>query len=57
MGLLRHLLGPGIVGPHHLEDGAGCQPAHGEPPRAVEERSPVDVSLHDRSSLIAGQCN
>ena len=45
VGLLRHLLGPGIVGPHHLEDGADRQPAHGEPPRAVEERSPVDVPV------------
>ena len=37
MGHLCHWLGPGIVGPPHLEDGADRQPAHGEPPRAVEE--------------------
>ena len=45
VGHLRHLLGPGIVGPHHLEDGAGRQRTRGEPARAVEERSPVEVPL------------
>ena len=45
VGHLRHLLGPGIVGPHHLEDGADCQRTRGEPARAVEERSPVDVPV------------
>jgi hypothetical protein len=38
VGYLRHLLGPGIVGPHHLEDGADCQRTHGEPARAVESQ-------------------
>jgi len=37
VGFRRRLPGPGIVGPHHLEDGADRQPAHGEPRRTVEE--------------------
>ena len=38
-------LGPDIVGPRHPEHGAGRHPAQREPARAVEERSPVDVSV------------
>jgi hypothetical protein len=34
-----------MVGARHLEDGADCQRTRGEPARAVEERSPVDVPV------------
>src|SRR4029079_3998864 len=42
---LRHLLRPGMIGSHYLEDGAGCQRTGGERARSVEARSPVDVPV------------
>ena len=51
VGLLGRRLGPHILGPHRREERAGRQPPCGEPLRAAEERSPVDVL----APLLAGR--
>jgi hypothetical protein len=37
---------PGVIRAKHLEQGGCSQPAHRKFLRAVEERTPVDASMH-----------
>ena len=43
--VFRHLLGPGVIGLQHLEDGGGGQPADGELSRPVQKRATIDAAM------------